>query len=69
MRFLWRNGLRRGLLGGSRPWLYVFVAMGTARVVRRIAGRAPETVFSGQLAPGEALIITHYADQTLGEVS
>ncbi|HEX2849471.1 MAG TPA: hypothetical protein VHN98_02920 [Acidimicrobiales bacterium] len=65
---LWRTALRKGLLGGNRPWFYLFAALGAARVVRRLAGNVPEKVYSEELRPGQALIITHYADQTLGEV-
>lgn len=65
---VWRMSLRRGLVGGSRPWMYVLVAVGAVRLLRRISGSVPEKVFTEELKPGEALIITHYADQTLGDV-
>lgn len=50
-----RMGIRRGLIGGSRPWLVVGMAAAAAAVVRRIVRQRPETVFTTPLRPGEAL--------------
>jgi hypothetical protein len=58
-RWLLRNGWRRGVLQGSRPWL---IAGGVAtgyRVVRRLAGRTERIVYSEELRPGETLVIAH----------
>lgn len=60
--FIWRTALRRGLLGGSRPWMTVFAVVGVTKLLRRLAGAQPETVFSHKLEPGEGLVITHLAD-------
>ena len=64
---LWRTGLRRGLLGGSRPWFYVMVGVGALRVARRLAVRSPKTVYAEELRPGESVLISHHADRTLGD--
>lgn len=59
VRWLWRTGLRRGILGGSRPWFAVAVAAGGLRLLRRLSGREPEVVFSQELPPGATLVISH----------
>jgi hypothetical protein len=51
-----RAGLRRGLLEGSRGWLYVGVAATTLRVLRRVLAE-PEVVERFELKPGEAVEI------------
>lgn len=68
IRLLLRAGLRRGLLGGSGPWLVVGGAALAVRVVQRLSGSIPEAVYTGALKPGEALVITHRRD-TYDEVS
>ena len=61
MSWLWRRllrtGLRRGLLEGSRGWLYVGVTVGAVGLARRILGEAPETVFETEVKPGERIEI------------
>jgi hypothetical protein len=52
-----RTGLRKGILEGSRPWLYTGLAAVALRVARRIAREEPRTVFSEKLEPGERLEI------------
>lgn len=53
-----RAGLRRGLLGGSRPWIVVGgVALGL-RALGRLAAHEPEVVFCERLSPGETLVIS-----------
>lgn len=51
-----RAGLRRGLLDGSRGWLYVGLAATTIRVLRRVLAE-PEAVERIELKPGEAIEI------------
>jgi hypothetical protein len=51
-----RTGLRRGLLEGSRGWLYVGLAATTVRVLRRVLAE-PEVVERFELQPGEAVEI------------
>jgi hypothetical protein len=49
---LFRLGMQRGLVGGSRPWLYVGLTAGAVRVARRMLTE-PETVYRTELKPGE----------------
>jgi hypothetical protein len=57
---LMRTGLRRGLLEGSQGWLYVGVAAVALRVMRRVLVQQPETIYSTELKPGQAIEIrTH----------
>ena len=58
-----RTGFRRGLLEGSRGWLYVGAATLAVRVVRRVLVEQPETVYATELKPGEAIeILTRRRD-------
>jgi hypothetical protein len=57
--FLWRTALRRGLLGGSRPWMTVFAVIGLTRILRKLTGSEPKTVYCEELQPGETILITH----------
>jgi hypothetical protein len=54
-----RNGLRRGVLQGNRPWLVAGGVALSIRVLQRLAGREPKVVYSEELRPGQALVITH----------
>lgn len=53
-----RAGLRKGLLGGSRPWLYVGVAAAGARLLARMARREEEVVYREELQPGESVVVS-----------
>ncbi len=61
VRYLMRQGWRRGVVGGSPLWTVV-CGLG---VLGYLAGRAwhrePEVVFSEKLAPGQVIRITHEA--------
>ncbi len=56
-RRLLRTSLRRGVLEGSRGWLYVGATVLAVRVARRVLGEPPETVYERELEPGEAIQI------------
>jgi len=60
------NGIRKGLLGGSRFWLAIFglgyVARWSGKVTKR--GEMP-VKFSEALQPGEEIVIRH-TDATRG---
>jgi hypothetical protein len=58
MSFLFRRGLSKGVLGGSRPWLAVWVVLVGLRVLRRVLRDEPEVVYSEKLEPGETLVIS-----------
>jgi hypothetical protein len=52
-----RTGLRRGLVDGSRGWLYVGATAAAVGIVRRLLVEAPETVFESELKPGQGIEI------------
>ena len=59
-QYIRMNAFRRGLLGGSRPWLAVFVLSLLGRRVGKITKRGVmPVVLSEALKPGESMIITH----------
>ncbi len=62
VRLLVRNGLRRGLLGGSRPWLVLGGVGLTWRMLRKLSGKEPEVVYSEVLDSGQTLVIAHGRD-------
>jgi hypothetical protein len=49
-----RTGLRKGVFEGSRPWLYTGVAALAVRMLARFREK-DQTVFSGELKPGQRL--------------
>jgi hypothetical protein len=56
------NAIRRGLLGGSRPWLAVLVLGLLARNLGKVTKRGVmPIVLSEALKPGESMLITHVA--------
>jgi len=59
LRYLMRQGWRRGVVGGSPLW----TAVGGLGILGYLAGRAwhrePEVVFAEKLAPGEVIRITN----------
>jgi hypothetical protein len=58
LEFLRRNGLRRGLVGGSRSWMVAGGLAYALRALRWVVRRDTEVVFSEELRPGESLVIT-----------
>ena len=59
LRIVMRNGLRRGVLGGSRPWLIGLGIAGAVRLIQKIQERERDVVFSEKLDPGQTLVIAH----------
>ena len=57
--FLHRQAQLRGLVGGSKPWTYLWILLSARRVLKRIFRDEPEVVFSEELRPGEALVISN----------
>jgi len=54
------NGIRKGLLGGSRFWLTIFVAGYVMRWSGKVTKRGEMPVrFSEALEPGEEIVIRH----------
>ena len=67
LRFFQRRGLNKGVLGSSRPWLWIFVASWGIRRARRAIGSEYELVYRGTLKPGETLNIGHLAETYQGK--
>jgi hypothetical protein len=55
---LTRSALRRGLIGGSQPWLVIGATLLGVRIVRAAASGRPERVYRAELGPNETLRIT-----------
>ncbi len=54
------NSVRKGLLGGSRFWLAVFVGGYVARWSSKVTKRGAMPIrFSESLEPGESFVIRH----------
>lgn len=59
VRLIERTGLRKGVSGGSKPWMYVGTGLWTLRTVRRLAERKEEILISEKLGPGQRIIIAN----------
>ena len=57
VRLLLRNGWRRGVLGGSRPWLVAGGVALSVRVLQKLIASEEKVVYSEELEPGETLVI------------
>jgi hypothetical protein len=66
LTFLQRTGMRKGVMGTSRGWLYVFVGTFALRRLRRAIGSEPEVVYRGELKPGQAFTIDHLPETYSG---
>lgn len=62
LHLLQRRGLNKGVLGSSRGWLWVFVVSFGVRRLRRAIGSEYETVWRGEVRPGEVLQIGHLTE-------
>ncbi len=54
---LYRNSLRKGLLGGDRLWRVVFGLIVVRRALRKVMGGEVRTVAVEQVKVGETLIL------------
>ena len=64
---LMATAARRGLLGGSRPWLVVLVLLVGGRALRRIGGRSRRSLsVSEQLEVGDRIEITSLPPLEMG---
>jgi hypothetical protein len=52
-----RKGLQRGLVEGSRGWLFVGITAVAVGIARWLITEPPETVFESEIKPGQALEI------------
>ena len=53
-----RRALRKGLLGGSRGWTYVWGVLFAARLLKRLTAGKEEILLTEEIHPGETLIIS-----------
>lgn len=51
----WRNGLRKGVLGGSPAWLAVAIASGAMRAIKRMNARRDRERLGMELQPGDRI--------------
>lgn len=56
--FVYRQAQVRGLLGGSRPWTYLWLFLVGKRILRRLTRDAPEVVYRSELQPGETIVVS-----------
>lgn len=56
LRLLAGQGRRRGLVGGNRAWLAIWLGVAVLRRLRRSEARV---VYSEKLAPGQALVVVN----------
>jgi hypothetical protein len=66
LRRLQRLGTRRGVYGGSRVWLWIFVFAWGSRMLRRAVGSEALLVFREEVRPGESLRISHLTETYQG---
>lgn len=59
LRLLMRNGVRKGLLGGSRTWLTLGAVAGGLRLLQRMARNEPHVLMCEELPEGGVLVITN----------
>ncbi len=59
LQFLSRIAVSRGFMGGSRAWTVVASFTVAIRVLKKVFGGTPETVYSETLRPGDTLVISH----------
>jgi hypothetical protein len=64
---IWRAAVRKGFWGGQRNWMTIFAVIAAVKAVRRVAGSTQSVVYTEELRPGQALVITHHADLHLGD--
>jgi hypothetical protein len=67
LRLVELAGVRRGVKGGSRAWMRVFVAAWVVRRLRRLIGSEPVVVYRGELKPGETIEINHRDETYAGK--
>jgi hypothetical protein len=58
LRYLYRRAQLKGLFGGSRGWTVLWAVMLATRLLRRLTRDKPEILYSEELVPGEALVIS-----------
>lgn len=59
LRFLLRNGVLKGVLGGSRTWLVLGGVGLLVKLLRKLGGSEPIVVYSEELPVGSAIVIAN----------
>lgn len=59
LRYLYRRGQLRGLLGGSRGWTIVWAVLLAGRLIKKATTREEKVVYSEVLRPGQSVVIRH----------
>jgi hypothetical protein len=59
IKFLLRNGVRKGLVGGSRTWLTIGAVAGGIRLLQRLARNEPDILKCEELPEGGVLVISN----------
>jgi hypothetical protein len=67
LHLLQARGVRRGIYGTSKAWLYVAVGVWGFRRFRRAIGSEPDLVYRGELKPGETVRIAHKPETYQGK--
>jgi len=67
LRRLQTRGVRLGVYGSSRAWLWIAVGAWALRRVRRVVGSESALVYRGELRPGEVLQIGHLTETYQGK--
>jgi hypothetical protein len=66
-RYIRMNALRRGVFGGSKPWLVIFALSMLRRQMGKVTKRGEmPLVLSERLKPGESMVITHLVPKRRG---
>lgn len=61
------RGVRRGVYGTSRVWLWIAVFAWVSRRLRRAVGSEPLLVYREELRPGEIVTIRHRTETYQGK--
>lgn len=56
--FVYRQAQVRGLLGGSKPWTYLWLFLVAKRILRRLTRDEPEVVYRTELHAGETIVVS-----------
>jgi hypothetical protein len=64
---LQRRGVRNGVFGDSRFWLYVAIFAWGSRFLRRAVGSESRLVYRGELRAGETIRVSHVAETYQGK--
>jgi hypothetical protein len=67
LRLVQAHGSRRGVRGGSRGWVWVYVVVWVIRRIRRAIGSEPAVVYRGEIKPGDTIQIAHLTETYEGK--